>query len=319
MQVSIVIPTCGRPESLRLMLMALNFQEPGGDYEAIVVFDGEDVDLGEFQAHFPIRVLSTGTRKKGAAAARNLGLRHAQGRIILFLDEDIVAPQNLVATHVAWHASKRNAVLIGMRERISHEIWPHLSSGEIAKSHGVRDYRIELLSGMQWRQFPWAYFATCHASVDKSLFAHAGTFDEYFVECMLEDTELGYRLARAGAEIDWIKKPAARHLEPALHDMTLAANPLDWPISKRRSYIKNSEHFASKYPHDNLLQSLLRWHMYAAECSWDGNEISSDPPQNVFIQPSAPIPDHYSLLSSFTDIKDSTRTPLRKKGSIYET
>jgi glycosyltransferase involved in cell wall biosynthesis len=67
--VSVVVPTCGRPELLARCLAALEKQTlPRGDYEVIVVDDSK--------------------LRSGPAAARNRGWRQARAEVVAFTDDD---------------------------------------------------------------------------------------------------------------------------------------------------------------------------------------------------------------------------------------
>src|SRR5690349_1100437 len=67
--VSVVVPTCGRPDLLRRCIAALEAQTlPPARYEIIVVDD-------------------TASRR-GPAAARNIGWRRASAPIVAFTDDD---------------------------------------------------------------------------------------------------------------------------------------------------------------------------------------------------------------------------------------
>jgi glycosyltransferase involved in cell wall biosynthesis len=98
--VSIVIPTHNRALQLRQTLSALAAQTfPHALMEVIVVADGCSDDT--------LRLMRENTRlyrqgiggllrtfeqpELGPAAARNLGARHAAGRILIFLDDDVEA------------------------------------------------------------------------------------------------------------------------------------------------------------------------------------------------------------------------------------
>src|SRR4051812_14647584 len=94
MLVSIVIPTYKRPALLIKCLRALIHQDfPESQYEVIVVTDGPDHGSLNFlevwgQWH-RCRTFSL-LKKKGPAAARNLGWRMAKGELILFTDDDCI-------------------------------------------------------------------------------------------------------------------------------------------------------------------------------------------------------------------------------------
>src|SRR5690606_41312204 len=67
--VSVVIPTCGRPELLARCLVALKRQILGAE-------------------HFEVIVVDDGPTRHGPAVARNLGWRKARAPIVAFTDAD---------------------------------------------------------------------------------------------------------------------------------------------------------------------------------------------------------------------------------------
>lgn len=87
MKLSIVIVNWNRYEEVAVALRRLATVR-GIAFETIVVDNGSTDDSVERLAcHDNILVLATG-RNLGPAAARNIGIRHAAGRYILFLDSD---------------------------------------------------------------------------------------------------------------------------------------------------------------------------------------------------------------------------------------
>ncbi len=91
-KVSIIVPTYNRPG---LLLRALNSiaEQSYKDYEVIVVNNGEkciDGSLEEFRRGNPGIAIKKvqGIVGMGLAAARNLGIKHAEGNYIAFLDDD---------------------------------------------------------------------------------------------------------------------------------------------------------------------------------------------------------------------------------------
>ncbi|MGH2951859.1 MAG: glycosyltransferase family 2 protein, partial [Solirubrobacterales bacterium] len=91
MTVSVVVPTRDRPESLARCLRALAGQELG-ELEIVVVDDGSR-DRGTVEAVVArtsrARVIRLPGR--GPAAARNVGARAAEGRVVCFTDDDCEA------------------------------------------------------------------------------------------------------------------------------------------------------------------------------------------------------------------------------------
>lgn len=91
--VSVVIPTCNRPDSIRNCLAALSRQSPApGAFEVIVVDDGSsrplELDPGEWAYSFDLRVIRQENR--GPAAARNRGVAESRCEILVFTDDDCI-------------------------------------------------------------------------------------------------------------------------------------------------------------------------------------------------------------------------------------
>jgi glycosyltransferase involved in cell wall biosynthesis len=87
--VSVVIPTCNRPEFLRRAIGS-TIRQTHGNFEIIVVDGGpgEEVKsviegLGDSRTKYLKQDPNT-----GLSAARNIGIRNSAGRFIAFLDDD---------------------------------------------------------------------------------------------------------------------------------------------------------------------------------------------------------------------------------------
>ncbi len=115
-EASVLIVARGRQASLRRCLLALDDQtQDPATFEAVVVDTGstdaasrlrEDLKLG-----FTLRVV----RREGADASAALAAAVAvsEGRICIFLGEQVAAMPNLVAAHLAGHATNEPTVCIG--------------------------------------------------------------------------------------------------------------------------------------------------------------------------------------------------------------
>ena len=87
---SVIIPTCNRPELLRVALESLTWQT-FTDFETVLVNDGEmDVTpvLSEFAGKLRITAVSHKTPRRGLSAARNTGISLSRGAWIVYLDDD---------------------------------------------------------------------------------------------------------------------------------------------------------------------------------------------------------------------------------------
>src|SRR6185369_12818569 len=97
--ISVVIPTFNRLPRLQRVLSALAEQTvSASEFEVVVVSDGSTDGTDDYLAKgdTPVPVRHARQDNAGPAAARNHGVRLARGRLILFVDDDVVASPALV-------------------------------------------------------------------------------------------------------------------------------------------------------------------------------------------------------------------------------
>ncbi len=183
-RISVVIPTCRRPELLARCLRAVLRQtlDPSA-YEVVVVDDGHDDETqAAVQAMQPalgmpvLRYLRPG-QGRGPAVARNAGWRAARGALVAFTDDDTIA-------HPRW-----------------------LEEGERALAHRVAVCGCVVVPTLQepptdhelmTRGLASAEFVTANAFVRRDALERVGGFDERFKRAWREDSDLQFRLAQLG-------------------------------------------------------------------------------------------------------------------------
>lgn len=194
-RVSIVVPTYNRLNRLKHVLGALERQTvPRDRFDVIVVCDGATDGTAEYlkSLETPLRLTPVLQANGGPASARNNGVAHASGELVLFVDDDVVATPDLVAEHLRCHdQSAEQLVVLG----------PMLTPDDFAMLPWVRweqDRLVEQYTAMQEGQWqPTArQFYTGNSSLPRAQIIAAGGFDERFRRA--EDVELAYRLADRG-------------------------------------------------------------------------------------------------------------------------
>ena len=119
MNVSVVIPTYNRGERLGPTLDALLASDTSrlDAVEIIVVDDGSPEPVAPVVesrvACPPISLRCIRRPNAGPAAARNTGFRASRGEIVMFLDDDILSPPDLVRGHVQGHRLWPGSVIYG--------------------------------------------------------------------------------------------------------------------------------------------------------------------------------------------------------------
>ncbi|QFZ18088.1 glycosyltransferase [Saccharothrix syringae] len=177
---AVVIPTVGRA-SLGVVLDALEHGSGPPPREVIVVDDRPDP--GPLPPTHSARVLRSGGR--GPAAARNAGWRAACCEWVVFLDDDVVPPED-------WKAR-----LVADLEWLGLEV-------------GASQARITVPLPADRRPTDWerntagladARWITADMAYRRAALVHSGGFDERFPRAYREDAELALRVQEHGYRV----------------------------------------------------------------------------------------------------------------------
>jgi glycosyltransferase involved in cell wall biosynthesis len=196
---SVVVPTAGRPDALARCLAALAPQRAGGEVEIVVVDDG--VPPTAAVPGDPDQIVRSGGR--GAAAARNVGARAARGRLLLFLDDDLVPAPDLVARHRERHEDGPRAVVgycppgprdAGLAEQAA-ALWWH-------------DH-FELMADSA--RLTFTGFLSGNLSLPRRTFLELGGFDEEVGRLRREDWLFGLVALDSGLEVTYAPEAVAVH------------------------------------------------------------------------------------------------------------
>jgi len=213
-ELTVVIPTYNRLDTLRHVIPALLRQDLRADEYEVVVADSLSNDgtaeyLAEIAREYP-RVRHLPGPYTGRAMARNAGIEAARGSVVMFTDADIIASSDLVSRHLAHHRERTGIAVVGMELQVnSYEDYERL----FAHPEQRRP-----LHPMTRKTLSWLYFLTGNASVRKSDLDRVGRFDENFTGYGHEDLELGYRLQQAGMTIVYDPKAIDYHWHPVPYD-----------------------------------------------------------------------------------------------------
>jgi len=113
--VSVVIPTYNRKESVLRTLNSLCEQTlPGSQYEVVVVDDGSTDDTPSLAGlDYPFTFRYIRQDNQGGVSARNYGSELAQGDLLIFLDDDMVAEPGYVEGLLRAHTGQASLVSRG--------------------------------------------------------------------------------------------------------------------------------------------------------------------------------------------------------------
>src|SRR5437763_15544807 len=87
---SVVIATKDRPNDLVRCLRALAAQATSRSIDVVVVDDGGKPPVIPEDLHSRLEIRVLRSKRRGPAAARNLGIQGSSGAVVLFTDDDAV-------------------------------------------------------------------------------------------------------------------------------------------------------------------------------------------------------------------------------------
>jgi len=212
---SVVIPTRRRWDTLRLTLAALAVQtEPG--FETVVAVDDLDEDVPDLPG---VRVVRQ--QHAGPGAARNRAVNASERPLILFLGDDMVPRPRLVEWHLARHRREPAARVAVLGKIAWHPSVPRDRFHRwLDWSGALFDYR--QLDAQAADDAGWSRFYSSNVSLKRELFEAAGGFDPDF-EFDYEDLDLAWRLHEHDVRLVYEPAALAQHL-----------HPYDWPAVERR-------------------------------------------------------------------------------------
>ena len=229
--ISIVVPTRNRPERLRALLRSL----PLDSAEVIVAAEGHVDAPGATVVRRPPGL--------GAAAARNLGWRAAQGEYVAFIDDDCLAAP-------------------GWLEALTARAAPDtIVQGRVAPDPDEA-HRIGPFARTVHVDAAGPYFQTANILYPRALLERLDGFDESYAGVAGEDTDLGWRGLEAGARPVFAPDALVWHAVEEFGAIALARHAQRWwPVARtvrRHPGLRRHLHHRIfwKESHERLLLAL---------------------------------------------------------------
>lgn len=189
---SVVIPTYERPDDLRRCLRALSAQNQPTppSYEIIVTDDSRSNHSKTLvENEFPQASWGKG-KQNGPAGNRNAGVERAQGKWIVFIDDDCIAQPGYLA---AYEKVIKSDPYLGALEGRIHPDRPRKTWAEGCPENEN--------GGMFW---------TSNLCVKKKIFFKLGQLDERF-EVAFEDVDFAYRLQKSKIPSAFVPEASVCH------------------------------------------------------------------------------------------------------------
>lgn len=203
--ISLIIPLYNSGKTILSTLKGLESQTRK-DFEVIVVNDGSTDDsaklVKEFknQSKFPIKLIHQ--NNSGPAKARNLGVKHSSGDLIVFLDSDCIPVNNWVEEMTKPLNGEVIGCACGYNVRNKESLIARHVDYEIAKRH-------EKLVGKNVDTI-----GSYSASFLKGVFLEANGFSAEYEDANAEDFDLAFRIRRMGYNLTFTDKTFVYHCHP---------------------------------------------------------------------------------------------------------
>ena len=204
--ISIVIISYNRPqetiESIRNVMCEITHPS-NTEIDLIVINNGSTKDYSTVEAYineqqFALNYVNN-PENLGVSGGRNLGIQHAQGEYIIFMDDDAIFKQQnvlevLLQKYESYQSQNVNIIAFGIE---------NFYDGE--PDHPVKD-----LERYQQQEFLNNIFYGCGFAVKKEVFDEVGGFDSSFFYGM-EEYDFCYRAINAGNKLLFTKAITVLH------------------------------------------------------------------------------------------------------------
>jgi GT2 family glycosyltransferase len=214
MDISVIVPTRNRVESLRNLISSIEeAASPGGtNVEIIIVNNGSTDQTSEMLQEnlgrsrgFAFRVLDQ--PRPGKSNALNLGLFHAKGDILMILDDDVTVHPGCFSSHIQAYESTKFAAIQG-------KVLPGTDTeGRPADPSRLREYNIPLIDYGDHMTEIRGLTGT-NMSFKREVLDRVGLFDVRLgpgASGFSEDTEFSVRIRKAGFKIGYTPLAVVYH------------------------------------------------------------------------------------------------------------
>jgi glycosyltransferase involved in cell wall biosynthesis/peptidoglycan/xylan/chitin deacetylase (PgdA/CDA1 family) len=222
-QLSVVMATFNRRQILPRTIASILAQDlPASEYELIVVVDGSTdgtaAYLRSLRPDCALRIIEQSNR--GQTVALNRALTAARGRLVLFMDDDIVLHPSNFRAHLDAHATEHSLVVHG----------PVLVSEESSDALATEWIREGVAKEIQRWEMGWTWpddaAVDPNYSISRTALLACGGYDEDFT--WRKNSELGLRLAKLGLRFVYEPKAISHHVYEKTVEQLLRIQVRGW-------------------------------------------------------------------------------------------
>jgi len=219
-EATVILPTYNRLSVLKSCLSAFSNQT-NKNFEIILIDDCSSDGTKEYIENYDFKNLKYIRLKErsGPYFARNIAIKKAIGKIIIFVDSDVIVFPDFIEDHIKIHEKAENLVVQGMVKHVKKPQEANINKFYMPNA---------LCLGT---------FITQNASVRKKYLISVGGFEDFGPEMGYKDIDIGLKLMDLG--LSWvygIRKCKAFHIDGETTEKNLKKTFKKWKKQGTSAY-----------------------------------------------------------------------------------
>src|SRR5713101_6776524 len=215
-EVSIIIPVFNQFQYTHACVGSLQAAEERSTFEVIVVDDCSTDETAELIPQMQGVVYLRNETNSGFIASCNRGAEKARGKFLLFLNNDTIVKPGWLTALVDTFAEEPQAGIVGSKlvypdgrlQEAGGIIWRDASGWNYGKSDDPEKPEYNYLREVD-------YCSAAALMIPRSLFQSVGAFDREYAPAYYEDTDLSFKVRRAGYKVLYQPLSEVIHYEGA--------------------------------------------------------------------------------------------------------
>jgi GT2 family glycosyltransferase/glycosyltransferase involved in cell wall biosynthesis len=214
--VSIIIPVFNQLHFTQACLASLQEYQGAEQFEVIVVDDGSTDGTAEAIQRIPGIVYVRNESNSGFIASCNHGAEKARGKYLMFLNNDTLVKAGWLAALLGTFADESDAGIVGSKlvypdgrlQEAGGIIWQDASGWNYGQSDDPQKPEYNYLRDVD-------YCSGAALMIPKAIFETAGGFDSRYAHAYYEDTDLAFKVRKAGYRVLYQPLSEVTHYEGA--------------------------------------------------------------------------------------------------------
>ena len=239
LEVSVVIPVFNQLSFTEACLASLQAAQEQPRFEVIIVDDCSTDRTAELVPQIPGIIYLRNETNSGFIVSCNLGAKKARGKYLVFLNNDTVVKAGWLSALLDTFAEEPQAGIVGSKlvypdgrlQEAGGIIWQDASGWNYGKFDDPQKPEYNYLREVD-------YCSGAALMIPKALFLSVGGFDSRYEPAYYEDTDLAFKVRRAGHKVLYQPLSEVIHCEGATGGTDLSAGAKKYQDINRSTFAK---------------------------------------------------------------------------------